>query len=204
MSDQVDAIATGLGRASQGLGEAQQQIIAASAKADEIAVQAGARLGMHAIARQLTRVSELLQAGDGLVGGSAQTLGRATARVAQVHAGMSPDQVTKHLTAASGLVDDARTEMFAGLDRLDDAIAQTHIALQGAQPAPLVSLIETAEHTIRDPALREANGAQDTMASLVAAGGQLGNQSWAVAPGSTSHRPAQGSGPTEHPTLRIR
>lgn len=49
---------------------------------------------------------------------------------------MSPDTVTKHLVAASGLVDDARQEMFAGLDRLDQAIAQTRTALDGAQPGP--------------------------------------------------------------------
>jgi hypothetical protein len=39
----------------------------------------------------------------------------------------------------------------------------------------LVALIEAAKQSVRDPALREANGAQDAIAALIAGGGQLGN-----------------------------
>lgn len=151
VSDETDAITAALGRASQGLAQAQQRIAAAGSKAGEVAAQAGGRLGMHAVARQLSQVGELLQAGHGLLGAGAQTLGRAAAEVGKVHAGMSPDTVTKHLTAANGMIDTARTEMFAGLDRLDDAITRTHAALHGAQPGPLVSMIEAAKDSVRDP-----------------------------------------------------
>lgn len=175
MTDQTEAITTGLGTASESLGEAQQRISAAAAKADEIAAQAHAQYGMHAVARQLNEVSEILQAGYGLVGTSAQTLGRAASEVGKVHVGMSPDTVAKELAASSGLVDDARKEMFAGLDRLDQAITQTRMALDGAQPGPLVSLIEAAKQSVQDRALRDANSAQDGMAAVIAGGGQLGN-----------------------------
>jgi hypothetical protein len=175
VSDETEAIITGLGKASEALSEAQRGIAAANAKADEIAAQAHAQYGMHAVARQLKEVGELLQVGHGLVGTSAQTLGRAAAEVGQVHVGMSPEEVTKHVSAASGAIDSARTQMFAGLDRLDDAITRTYAALQGAQPGPLVAMIEAAKQTVRDPALREANGAQDGIAALIAGGGQLGN-----------------------------
>jgi hypothetical protein len=69
----------------------------------------------------------------------------------------------------------ARKQMFAGLDRLDDAITRTRMALDGGQPGPLVSLIEAAKQSIRDQALRDANTAQDGMAAVIAGGGQLGN-----------------------------
>lgn len=174
MSDKIDEVTAALSRAAQGLVQAQQQIAAASNKAEEIAVQAGGHLGMHAVARQLSQVGELLQVGHGLVGTSAQTFGRAADEVGKVHAGMSPDTVTKHLTAASGVIDNARSEMFAGLDRLDDAITRTHVALEGAQPGPLVGMIEGAKDSVRDPALREANVAHDAIDALIAAGGQLG------------------------------
>jgi hypothetical protein len=175
VSDETDAIITGLVRASQGLGEAQQRVAAAGVKADEIALRAGAQLGMHAVARQLKAVGELLKVGHGLIGASTRSLDRAGAEVGQVHAGMSPGEVTKRVTAASGVIDAARTEMFAGLDRLDNAITRTYAALHGAQPGPLVAQIEAAKQSVKDPALREANGAQDAIAALIAAGGQLGN-----------------------------
>ena len=38
-----------------------------------------------------------------------------------------------------------------------------------------MSLIESAKHIVREPTLREANTAQDAIAALIAAGGQLGN-----------------------------
>jgi hypothetical protein len=175
MSDETEAITAGMGRAAQGLSEAQRQLAAASAKADEIAAQAHAQYGMHAVARQLKDVSEVLQVGHGLLGNSAQTLGRSAAKVGQVHAGMSPGLVIKHLTEASGLIDAARTEMFSGLDQLDRAITQTYAALDGAQPGPLVGMVESAKQSVRDPALREANTAQDAINAVIAGGGQLGN-----------------------------
>jgi hypothetical protein len=175
MSDQTDAITASLNKASTGLGEAQKQVAAAGAKADEIAIQAHAQYGMHAVARQLKDVSEILQAGYGMLGTSAQTLARAAAEVGKVHAGMSPGLVIQHLTKANGEIDTARTQMFAGLDQLDNAITRVHAALDGAQPGPLVGMIESAKQTVRDPALREANTAQDAINAVIAGGGQLGN-----------------------------
>jgi hypothetical protein len=90
VAHQTATIVTGLGTASASLGEAQQRIAAGRAKADEVATQAGAELGMHAVAQQLRQVGEVLQEGHELVGASAHTLSRATSEAGEVHAGMNP------------------------------------------------------------------------------------------------------------------
>jgi hypothetical protein len=72
VAHQTATIVTGLGTAPASLGEAQQRIAAGRAKADEVAAQAGAELGMHAVAQQLRQVGGgvipvefVLEHGDG-------------------------------------------------------------------------------------------------------------------------------------------
>lgn len=156
-----------------GVERAQGQAAAAAKQAQEVAARA-AGAGFLAVAAGMARVRDSISGVQGRLGELGELIAGAAKRTAAVPQVSSPDETISGLTPTQNTLDDVRAVATRTIEQVTEAQQLVTAILQGGQPGPMLSALESVKQVLAQVAQRTGSARQHVDAAIAEAR-QLGS-----------------------------
>jgi hypothetical protein len=170
---QTDTIIDELRAMQAGVDRAQSTAAAADSEAEKVAVRAAAA-GFSAIAVSMSQVREAIKEVLARLGSVNGSVNEASTSVTAVPKEASPAQVISALTRAVEKVNAAHEGITACIGRVDETKTLTMRVLQGGDPGPMLSMLDSIKE-ILVLVTQRGGTARQSLTTTVSEAGQMGN-----------------------------
>ncbi|MFI1197051.1 DUF6244 family protein [Micromonospora sp. NPDC020750] len=143
----VEKITGELRTLTTGVERAQGLAAATHKQAQEVALRAAAA-GFAAVAAGMTRVQAAVSEIQGVLNGLATSLGEATKTTAAVPHRATPQETITGLTPVRNAVDGVRDTTTRAIGQLGETRQLATMVLQGGQPGPMLSALESIRQVL--------------------------------------------------------